>query len=165
MTTDVVRSYTPDQRAIAVAAYERYGLRPAERFLAEIWEIAPAQNTILEWKKRSDLEIRDEHRDFWADYDRSVQTEVKARVPKLFDRVSESIEFLTDHEGLTTGQRLERISKLNGATIALGILYDKVFPQARNGGASINVNNNEGGQMVLNVTLGGDAGDDDRPAQ
>lgn len=151
MTTQEVVSYTPDQQAIAVASLERYGLRPTERLLDKLWGSSPHQTTLLRWRdKRADIVVTDAHRDFWADYDKAVRTQMTQRIPELFDKVAGTIEYLTDDDNVSADVRLERLAKLQGATISLGILYDKVFPQARNG-ANVNVSAGEGATVNLMV--------------
>lgn len=151
MTAQVTNSYTDDQKAIAVAAYERYGLRPAVRLLDKVWGGEhPHHTSLLNWRKDESLCITDAHRDFWADYDKAVRTQMTQRIPELFDKVAGTIEYLTDDEEVDPAVRLERLAKLQGATISLGILYDKVFPQARNG-ANVNVSAGEGATVNLMV--------------
>lgn len=145
MTTEVTNSYTDDQKAVAVAAYRKYGLRPTLRMLNSIWNgEAPHHTTVLIWSRDERIVVTDTHRDFWDDYDRMVQTEVKQRIAPLFERMADTIERQLDKP-----DDMERMSKVQGLTISLGILYDKVFPVAKNG--AINVNATEGATVNLMV--------------
>jgi len=150
MTAEVTQSYTDEQQAIALAALERYGLRPSGRFLAELWGHAPHTTTLLRWRANAVATVTDEHRDFWADYDKSVQTEVKQRVAGVYNKVMDTIEFM-----LEDPKNLERVSKVNGLSIAGGIWFDKVFPQAKPGYGGVQVNG-DNAQVVLQVVMAPD---------
>jgi hypothetical protein len=118
--------YNDEQKAIAVGAVQRFGLRPAERWLAQEWPGgSPTQRTLIDWA-RAGVVVTEEADVFLSE----VQQERKAKWQAGFDSTRDK-HFNAIDTALDAGKGLVAQQLMTSA----GIAYDKLVPIPRSGAA------------------------------
>ena len=115
--------YTAADKSFAVAAYRRFGLRPAERWLGGIWEQAPVQMTLLKWAKEGIVGTEEDELKL-----SEVEQERKSHIMAGFFNLMDA-GFDLAHEKAKDGNALG----WQQAIFGLGIAKDKQFPEPKTG--------------------------------
>ncbi len=133
--------YTPEQKSRALAAVERYGLRPAERVLKGefIADAGPVQQTLITWRDSGDVVILEADREHWSELERQRKSEWQAAINSRRDDMLEAVDQATEDRNY--------LGMMQSST-AVGIMYDKIVPMVR-GGLSVNLSDGDARVQIL----------------
>ena len=134
--------YTDAQKTLAVAAYQRFGLREAERWLKGEWENAPSRVTLVVWSEAG-IVGTDDDGEYLTEVERQRKSHVMAGFYGLMDA-----GFDLAHKKAEDGNALG----WQQAIFGLGIAKDKQFPEPKTGMPALIGNASGPVQIVVAAT-------------
>lgn len=123
-------SYTDEQKSLALAAVERYGVRPAQRVLMGFFadDEAPSTTTLIAWRDSGEVAVGDEERGHWNELERQRKASWQAAIDSRRDSMLEAVDQATEDRNY--------LGMMQSST-AVAIFYDKMVPPVR---AGVNLN-------------------------
>lgn len=123
-------TYKPEDRALAVAAVERYGWAAGQLMLESVFGMKPAKASLSNWMKTGE-NVPDE-----GVYKRldKVEEQRKKRLQGLIDQRMEPALHVFDR-----AMKDDRTLGMQQCAMSIGILYDKLVPPPKAGGGLVNV--------------------------
>lgn len=136
-------SYTRRERELAKAATLRYGASGAARVLSGLWGVKPSVEVLARWVDSPRVASTEVASDYWRAHDESVAYSARERLSTTYEKAVAALEVQLDEP-----DDMQRMSKVQGLTIAVGIIYDKIAPSAPKGGLSVD---GIGNNVTINV--------------
>jgi hypothetical protein len=127
--------YSDEQKSIAIGAVQRWGLRPAERWLKQEWPDGPSQQTLLNWT-RAGVVVTTDANEFLSEVGQQRKEKWHAAIDSRREATFEAYDAAVEKRNWLGMQQ---------ASTAIGIQLDKLVPLTRPGaavsvGAAGNVN-------------------------
>lgn len=131
-------AYSDSDRALIIAAVERYGETTGLRFVKDNYELTPSRGTVHEWVRVQGIEPSEEAREELSRIEQGRKATWQAALDATRDSLIGATQKAADDGNALAAQQF---------ATATGIFYDKLVPPARAGAPVIG--NAEKVEMVL----------------
>ena len=117
-------AYSDTDKALVIAAVERYGETTGLRMLADNLELCPGRATVQRWVRGGEAETTAEAKDFWSTLEQGRKARLQAAIePRIYTTLEAHDRALADDKALAAQQ----------LATAAGILTDKLVPPPKSG--------------------------------